>query len=97
MDTVNWSKERFDEIVSKLKLFLRQAGFKESDVTYIPCSGMSGENLVKSPTESQLLSWYSGPTLISVIGKISNTYSKYMGILISTELFQIASECLNVQ
>lgn len=45
MDTVNWSKERFDEIVNKLRVFLRQAGFKESDVTYIPCSGMSGENL----------------------------------------------------
>lgn len=69
MDTVNWSKDRFDEIVNKLKVFLRQAGFKESDVTYIPCSGMSGENLVKPPTESQLLSWYNGPTLSSVIGK----------------------------
>lgn len=68
MDTVNWSKERFDEIVGKLRLFLRQAGFKETDVTYIPCSGMSGENLVKSPTEPQLLSWYDGPTLINVIG-----------------------------
>lgn len=70
MDTVNWSKERFDEIVGKLRLFLRQAGFKEKDVTYIPCSGMSGENLVKSPTEPQLLSWYDGPTLINVIGEL---------------------------
>lgn len=69
MDTVNWSRERFDEIVNKLKVFLRQAGFKELDVTYIPCSGMSGENLVKPPTEPQLLSWYNGPTLINVIGE----------------------------
>lgn len=70
LDTVNWSKDRFNEIVIKLKVFLRQAGFKESDVTYIPCSGMTGENLVKAPTEQQLLSWYNGPTLINVIGKI---------------------------
>lgn len=69
LDTVNWSKERFDEIVNKLKLFLRQAGFKESDVTYIPCSGLTGENLVKPPTDKDLLAWYSGPTLTSVIGK----------------------------
>lgn len=68
MDTVNWSKDRFDEIVGKLKLFLRQAGFKESDLTYIPCSGMTGENLVKPPTDPELLSWYNGPTLINVIG-----------------------------
>lgn len=68
MDTVNWSQERFNEIVSKLKVFLRQAGFKDKDLTYIPCSGMTGENLVKPPTEPQLLSWYTGPTLVNVIG-----------------------------
>lgn len=67
MDTVNWSKERFDEIVSKLKTFLRQAGFKESDVTYTPCSGLTGENLVKTPTDDDLVKWYKGPTLINVI------------------------------
>lgn len=39
LDTVKWSKERFDEIVSKLKQFLKQVGFKESDVRYVPCSG----------------------------------------------------------
>lgn len=68
MDTVNWAKERFDEIVSKLKIFLKQAGFKERDISYIPCSGMSGENLVKSPTDTNLTSWYKGPTLTDVIG-----------------------------
>lgn len=69
LDTVNWSKDRFDEIVTKLKVFLRQAGFKEADVTYIPCSGLTGENLVKPPTDAELLSWYNGPTLIQVIGE----------------------------
>lgn len=67
LDTVNWSKIRFDEIVSKLKTFLKQAGFKDADVTYIPCSGLTGENLVKPPTSSDLLLWYNGPTLINVI------------------------------
>lgn len=66
---MNWSKERFDEIVAKLKGFLRQAGFKEADITYIPCSGLTGENLVKPPSDVELVSWYSGPTLIQVIGK----------------------------
>lgn len=28
MDTVDWSKERFDEIVGKLKSFLKKTGFK---------------------------------------------------------------------
>lgn len=69
LDTVNWSKERFDEIVTKLKTFLRHTGFKESDVTYTPCSGLTGENLVHKPTSAELLSWYTGPTLVEVIGK----------------------------
>ncbi|XP_058447665.1 protein HBS1 [Malaya genurostris] len=67
LDTVNWSKERFDEIVSKLKVFLKQAGFKDSDVTYVPCSGLTGQNLVKVPTDPELLKWYKGPTLLKVI------------------------------
>lgn len=70
LDTANWSQERFDEIVGKLKVFLKQAGFKEGDITYIPCSGLTGENLVKTPTDDKLLSWYSGPTLVNVIGEI---------------------------
>ncbi|XP_053693457.1 protein HBS1 [Sabethes cyaneus] len=67
LDTVSWSKDRFDEIVSKLKIFLKQAGFKDSDVVYVPCSGLTGQNLAKDPTDSELLKWYTGPTLLKVI------------------------------
>ncbi|XP_011549451.3 protein HBS1 [Plutella xylostella] len=67
LDTTNWSQERFDEIVNKLKSFLKQAGFKDSDVTFVPCSGLTGENLVQPPTEAGLLEWYKGPCLLDVI------------------------------
>ncbi|XP_072399063.1 protein HBS1 isoform X2 [Diabrotica undecimpunctata] len=67
LDTVSWSPERFNEILKKLKAFLKQAGFKESDVTFVPCSGLTGQNLVKKPTESELLQWYEGPSLLDVI------------------------------
>ncbi|XP_017029781.1 protein HBS1 [Drosophila kikkawai] len=67
LDTVGWSQERFNEIVTKLKAFLKQAGFKESDVTFTPCSGLTGENLTKQAQESGLTSWYSGPHLLDVI------------------------------
>ncbi|XP_032528780.2 protein HBS1 [Danaus plexippus] len=69
LDTNNWSQERFNEITTKLKSFLKQAGFKDSDVTYVPCSGLTGENLVKSTTEVELLKWYDGPCLLDVIDK----------------------------
>ncbi|XP_072743332.1 protein HBS1 [Anoplolepis gracilipes] len=65
LDTVNWSKDRFNEIVDKMSVFLKQAGFKDT-VTFVPCSGLSGENIVTKPKE-QLSNWYTGPTLINVI------------------------------
>ncbi|KAL0101490.1 hypothetical protein PUN28_018962 [Cardiocondyla obscurior] len=65
LDTVNWSKDRFNEIVDKMSVFLKQAGFKDT-VTFVPCSGLSGENIVTKSKE-QLSNWYTGPTLVNVI------------------------------
>ncbi|CAL7935325.1 unnamed protein product [Xylocopa violacea] len=65
LDTVDWSKERFNEIVSKMSVFLKQAGFKDN-VTFVPCSGLIGENIVTEP-KPPLSNWYTGPTLVNVI------------------------------
>ncbi|KRT86013.1 hypothetical protein AMK59_1643 [Oryctes borbonicus] len=70
LDTVSWSQERFSEIKNKLKTFLRQAGFRESDVSFVPCSGLTGQNLIQKPTEKELMAWYSGPCLIEVLGEM---------------------------
>ncbi|CAG9816269.1 unnamed protein product [Phaedon cochleariae] len=69
LDTVAWSQERFNEIVAKLKAFLKQVGFKDTDVTFVPCSGLTGQNLVSKPTETELISWYDGSCLLDVIDK----------------------------
>ncbi|XP_007952234.2 HBS1-like protein [Orycteropus afer afer] len=67
MDQVNWQQERFQEITGKLRHFLKQAGFKESDVSFIPTSGLSGENLVTRSQSSELIKWYKGPCLLEQI------------------------------
>lgn len=72
LDTTNWSQDRFNEICSKLRTFLKQAGFKESDVIFVPLSGLTGENLVKAPTEKKLADWYTGPCLLEVIDKFKS-------------------------
>ncbi|KDR18612.1 HBS1-like protein isoform X2 [Zootermopsis nevadensis] len=72
LDTVSWSQERFEEVVGKLGAFLRQAGFRESDVTFVPCSGLTGENLISPPSECMLLQWYKGPCLLDVIDKFKS-------------------------
>ncbi|CAN9507416.1 unnamed protein product [Ophioblennius macclurei] len=67
MDQVNWQQERFKEITSKLGHFLKQAGFKESDVFFVPTSGLSGENLATRSAVAELTSWYSGLSLLDQI------------------------------
>nr|AAO41445.1 RE29053p [Drosophila melanogaster] len=67
LDTVGWSQDRFTEIVTKLKSFLKLAGFKDSDVSFTPCSGLTGENLTKKAQEPALTNWYSGRHLLDVI------------------------------
>ncbi|KAM9444603.1 HBS1-like protein isoform 1-T1 [Clarias gariepinus] len=67
MDQVNWQQSRFQEITSKLGQFLKQAGFKDSDVYYVPTSGLSGQNLTTRSTEAALSAWYKGPSLLEQI------------------------------
>ncbi|KAJ8409659.1 hypothetical protein AAFF_G00217180 [Aldrovandia affinis] len=67
MDQVSWQQERFREILSKLGHFLKQAGFKDSDVFYIPTSGLSGENLSTRSKVPELTAWYKGPCLLEQI------------------------------
>jgi len=69
LDTVNWAQSRFEDIKQKLTTFLtKQAGFREKDVNYVPCSGLTGENLsAESNLPSDLTSWYKGPSLIQAI------------------------------
>lgn len=42
-------------------------GFRDSDVSYIPVSGLTGENLTKS---SNKMSWYQGSTLVDAINQL---------------------------
>ncbi|XP_010981964.1 HBS1-like protein isoform X2 [Camelus dromedarius] len=67
MDQVNWQQERFQEITGKLGHFLKQAGFKENDVAFIPTSGLSGENLITRSQSSELTKWYKGQCLLEQI------------------------------
>jgi len=68
LDTVEWDQGRFLAIKEKLRLFLtKQAGFKEDDLTFVPCSGLTGENLTLPPRTDLLSSWYKEVTLMHSI------------------------------
>ncbi|KAK0075134.1 hypothetical protein PV325_007317, partial [Microctonus aethiopoides] len=53
LDMVDWSEDRYNEIVDKMGPFLKQVGFHDS-VMFIPCSGLSGENIIESPEAKDL-------------------------------------------
>ena len=62
--TVKWSQERFDEIKTNLTPFLTETGFTESNLHWIPISGLVGSNIAD---RSDACSWYNGPCLMEVL------------------------------
>eukprot|EP00522_Entomoneis_paludosa_P017273 CAMPEP_0172447450 /NCGR_PEP_ID=MMETSP1065-20121228/6757_1 /TAXON_ID=265537 /ORGANISM="Amphiprora paludosa, Strain CCMP125" /LENGTH=601 /DNA_ID=CAMNT_0013198757 /DNA_START=197 /DNA_END=2002 /DNA_ORIENTATION=+ len=56
--TVQWKKERFDDIVTKIRPFLRKCGFTiKKEVKFIPISGLSGANVKEEVSESECGWW----------------------------------------
>ncbi|KAH0545239.1 hypothetical protein FGG08_000693 [Glutinoglossum americanum] len=63
LDTADWSHERFLEIKQQTLAFLTTAGFRSENLSFTPCSGLTGDNVVRKAGDG-LMPWYNGPTLI---------------------------------
>ncbi|KAE8374657.1 P-loop containing nucleoside triphosphate hydrolase protein [Aspergillus bertholletiae] len=63
MDSVQWNKDRYEEIEQQVSGFLTTAGFQAKNIAFVPCSGISGDNVTKR-SEDPNVSWYTGRTLI---------------------------------
>ena len=70
LDEVNWSQDRYDEIQQQVSAFLAAAGFQDSNVSFVPCSGLNGDNVTKRCTDSAS-SWYRGPILLDQLDKVA--------------------------
>ena len=62
--TVEWSKERYDEIVGKLKPFLKKRIGLDS--TFMPLSAQTGLN-VKDSLPKGTADWYKGPSMLQFL------------------------------
>lgn len=79
--TVNWSKDRYEECVTKLKPYLKICGYAvKRDVRFIPISGLGGDN-VKNEVTPDKCPWWRGyvesdahntstPTLLSTLDEL---------------------------
>lgn len=68
MDVVDWSQDRYDDIVDDMKPFLASAGFHHSKTTFLPLAAMEATNVLERdlPQEAQ---WYKSPTLVDALDK----------------------------
>ena len=64
MDLVNYSRERFEEIVNDFKVLIAHDKLSSLALEFIPLSSRYGENMVSS---SELLGWYKGRSLLEVL------------------------------
>ena len=46
--------------------FLTTAGFQSRNISFVPCSGLTGDNIARKPDDKKAL-WYKGPTLVEVL------------------------------
>lgn len=66
LDTLSWSQDRFDEIQQQVSAFLTAAGFQAKNLAFLPCSGLTGDNIVRKVADTNA-SWYTGPPLITLL------------------------------
>jgi elongation factor 1-alpha len=62
--SVNWKQERYEEIKNEISRMLKMVGYKVEKVPFVPTSGWTGDNLVKS---SEKMPWYKGPSLYEAL------------------------------
>jgi elongation factor 1-alpha len=62
--TVNWSKERYEEVKKEASELLKVVGYKLEKVSFVPTSAWLGDNLTEL---SKNMPWYKGPTIIQAL------------------------------
>ena len=66
--TVQYSKERFEEIKSEMTRILTAIGYKPEQYQFVPISGFQGDNMVdKSPN----MPWWTGKYLLEALDSLS--------------------------
>jgi elongation factor 1-alpha len=64
MDSINYSQDRYNEIVANVGQYLKKVGYNIDKVRFIPISGWEGDNMIEKSTR---IEWYKGPTLLEAL------------------------------
>jgi len=60
MDAVNYDEAKFNSVKEDVSKLLQQVGIKADSTTFVACSGLMGDNIIK---KSDKMAWYKGPTI----------------------------------
>lgn len=52
-----WDESMFEHVKSEISRLLTSTGFAKEDVTFVPCSGLNGQNVVKPPSLTGETPW----------------------------------------
>jgi len=61
MDAVEYKEENFNKVKEDVGKLLQGVGINAEQTTFIACSGLQGDNIVK---KSDKMPWYKGPTVL---------------------------------
>ncbi|GBE20613.1 elongation factor Tu [archaeon BMS3Abin17] len=61
MDSVDYDEAKFNKVKEDVGKLLKGVGIDPEKTTFIACSGLQGDNIVK---KSDKMAWYKGPTII---------------------------------
>ncbi|KAI6895472.1 elongation factor EF-1 alpha subunit [Hortaea werneckii] len=64
-----WSQDIFADVSKKVQTFLGEVGYSGDDIAIVPCSGLNGENVAKSPPSSGPSAWVANhhPTVLQAL------------------------------
>jgi len=65
--SVNYSKDRYEEIMKEVSAYLKKVGYNVEKVKFVPISGWNGDNMLES---SANMPWYKGPTLLQALDSL---------------------------
>ena len=68
IDLVDYSEEKYNELVEDISNLIKTVGFNPDEVAFIPVSAFVGDNLKE---KSEKTPWYKGDTLIEAFDKLS--------------------------
>ena len=78
-NSVSWSENKYNEIKDKIDDYIKKTKLGFNNITYIPISGLSGDNLITN-SNNKLMDWYKGYNLKDTLDNMNFVPNKQNSI-----------------